>query len=105
MTTNEQVQKMTAKEKVDMLYELAMDLSDDYNITIDKYVKNDSGQYRWLFNWVGGGFNDSWGETKDEAVKNATDITCKLVPNRETFRKATRATYDAQNRAGWMASM
>lgn len=35
----------------------------------ENLLKNSKGQYRYLFNWVGGGFNDIWAKNLIEFEK------------------------------------
>ena len=92
---------------------MAMDIIDAYDS--EKYLQNKDGEYNWLFNWIGGGFNDTWAKTKEEAIakvekereeikkKYPTHVELKADP--KSFRKATQESADAQNRAGWMMSI
>ena len=96
--------EMIAK-KAERVVKLANDIQDDYAVTIQQYLKNAKGEYNWLFSWKGGGFNDVWAKTKEQAIAKAKTMTTKLEPAEGTFRKATRDMADAQNRAGNMLSM
>lgn len=68
-------------------------------------MKNQKGEYNWLFTFVGGGFNNVWATTLEEAVKQATKEFSSLTPDPASFRKATDASFDHQNRMGWMLTM
>jgi hypothetical protein len=81
----------------------------------EKLYRSVNGDYLYLFNWIGGGFNDVWAFN----VKEARDIVkkereesekkypthVKLVADPKSFRKATRKMADDQNRMGWMMTM
>ena len=64
----------------------------------------------YIFNWIGGGFNDIHGDTREEAIANATEFgkpreyrpgkfTKGLVPDAGTFREWTIEELDALCRA------
>jgi hypothetical protein len=81
----------------------------------EKLYRNVNGEYLYLFNWIGGGFNDVWAPSKREAYakvvrenkehekKNPTYV--KLRPDYKSMRRCTYSEYQAQNRMGWMMSM
>ena len=81
----------------------------------EKLIRGKEGQYNYLFNWIGGGFNDVWAfnvkearniikkQCKDSEIKYPTHV--KLVADPKSFRKATRKMSDEQNRMGWMMTM
>ena len=41
----------------------------------EKLYRNKDGEYLYLFNWIGGGFNDEWGLNKREAIKKSNERT------------------------------
>jgi hypothetical protein len=55
----------------------------------ESLLKNSNGQYRYLFNWVGGGFNDIWAK---DLVEFKSELK-KQFPNSKvdysTLYKAT----------------
>lgn len=68
----------------------------------ENLLKNSKGQYRYLFNWIGGGFNDIW-------AKNLTEFrselkrqfgTSGLKVNYDTLRKCTPTQSKEWDR-GW----
>jgi hypothetical protein len=81
----------------------------------EKLYRSVNGEYLYLFNWIGGGFNDVWApsireayakvvrENKEHEKKYPTHV--KLRPDYKTMRKCTYSEYQAQNRMGWMMSM
>jgi hypothetical protein len=81
----------------------------------EKLYRNVNGEYLYLFNWIGGGFNDVWSPSKREAYarvmreqkehekKYPTHV--KLRPDYKSMRKCTYSEYQEQNRMGWMMSM
>jgi hypothetical protein len=81
----------------------------------EKLYRSVNGEYLYLFNWIGGGFNDVWAKSKKEAYakvvrehkehekKYPTHV--KLRPDYKTMKKCTYTEYQSQNRMGWMMSM
>ena len=81
----------------------------------EKLIRDKDGRYNYLFNWIGGGFNDVWAfnmkeardivkkQCKESEKKYPTHV--KLVADSKSFRKATRKMSDEQNRMGWMMTM
>jgi len=67
-------------------------------------LKNHRGQYRYLFNWIGGGFNDVWAsdlkEFKSEIKRQFGD--CDLKVNYNTVHKATPTRSEEWDRMGNM---
>lgn len=63
----------------------------------EKLLKNSNGQYRYLFNWVGGGYNDVWAcnltEFKVEIKRRFPNSNLEVDYN--TLYKATRSEADA----------
>lgn len=77
--------------------------TDDTRVTTEYFLKNKRGEYNWLFNWTGGGFNDVWAKTKKEAEIAANKLGgTTLKPNLQTLRKATEETSRAQDREGYL---
>ena len=84
-------------------------------MTKEKLCKNTSGNYLYLFNWKGGGFNDVWAPNKKEAYKRIMEeriesekkypTQVKLRPDYKSIRKCTYSEYQEQNRLGWMMTM
>jgi len=81
----------------------------------EKLLKDKDGRYKYLFNWIGGGFNDVWAfnvkearniveEEREEVVKKYP-TRVRLVADPKSFRKATRKMDDEQNRLGWSLTM
>ena len=81
----------------------------------EKLYRSVNGEYLYLFNWIGGGFNDVWAfnmkEARDTVKKQRKESEkkypthVKLVADPKSFRKATRKMSDEQNRMGWMMTM
>lgn len=72
-------------------------------MTKEKLVQNDKGEYRFLFNWIGGGFNDVWAKNKREAIaKTKTEYSLEM--NESTLRKCTRTQADRWDRDGYIAT-
>lgn len=84
-------------------------------MTKEKLFKNNSGEYLYLFNWEGGGFNDVWAPSKKEAYKRIIQErkeselkypnNVKLRPNYKSLRRCTYSQYQEQNKLGWMMTM
>ena len=81
----------------------------------EKLIRDKDGRYNYLFNWIGGGFNDVWAfnmkEARDiikkerESFEKENPTFSKLVADPKSFKKATRKMSDEQNRMGWMMTM
>jgi len=81
----------------------------------EKLYRSSNGDYLYLFNWIGGGFNDVWAPNKREAYKrvmkerkewekeNPTYV--KLRPDYDSMRRCTYSQYQEQNKMGWMMSI
>lgn len=67
-------------------------------------LKSSSGNYRYLFNWIGGGFNDIWAknltEFKSEVKRQFGNS--KLEVDYNTLHKATPTESEAWDKAGNM---
>jgi hypothetical protein len=84
-------------------------------MSTEKLIRDKDGRYNYLFNWIGGGFNNVWAfnmkeardivkkERKESEKKYPTHV--KLVADPKSFRKATRKMSEEQNRMGWMMTM
>lgn len=67
------------------------------NAMMNKFVVNSNGENRWLFNFVGGGFNDIWCKGgKRKAIKLAQAKYTYPI-NVESFNKATEKSSQTWN--------
>jgi hypothetical protein len=70
----------------------------------EAYLKSPNGNYRYLFNWVGGGFNDIWAknlkEFRSELKRQFPTYVDKV--NYSTLHKATPTGSKEWDRMGWM---
>ena len=70
----------------------------------EAYLKSHNGKYRYLLNWVGGGFNDIWAsnlkEFKSELKRQFGSSNLKV--NYSTLHKATPNGSREWDRMGWM---
>ena len=81
----------------------------------EKLYRSVNGDYLYLFNWIGGGFNDVWAPSKREAyarvMRERKDSeekypkNAKLRPDYKSMRRCTYSQYQEQNKLGWMLSM
>ena len=81
-------------------------------MTKEKLFRNASGEYLYLFNWIGGGFNDVRATSKKEAYRRIIQErkeselkypdNVKLRPDYKSLRKCTYSQYQEQNKLGWM---
>jgi hypothetical protein len=81
----------------------------------EKLYRSVNGDYLYLFNWIGGGFNDVWAPSKREAyarvMRERKDSeekypkNAKLQPDYKSMRRCTYSQYQEQNKLGWMLSM
>jgi hypothetical protein len=69
----------------------------------EKLYKNSNGEYRYLFNWIGGGFNDVWAKNKRDAI-NKINSNYTLEVNMSTLRKCTKTQSDKWDRDGYLAT-
>jgi hypothetical protein len=81
----------------------------------EKLYRSVNGDYLYLFNWIGGGFNDVWAPNKREAYarvmreqraneeKYPTHV--KLRPDYKSMRRCTYSQFEEQNKLGWMLSL
>jgi hypothetical protein len=70
----------------------------------EKLLKSSAGNYRYLFNWEGGGFNDIWAknlkEFKSELKRRFPNSNLKV--NYSTLHKATESSSREWDRVGNM---
>jgi hypothetical protein len=71
----------------------------------ERLLKNSNGQYRYQFNWVGGGFNDIWAKNIAEFKKELKRQfgNSNLSVNYSTLHKATESSAKSWDRAGDMS--
>ena len=65
-------------------------------------LKNSRGQYRYLFNWVGGGFNDIWAKDLVEFKSELKRQFPSGVVNYDTLHKATPTESRDWDRMGYL---
>jgi hypothetical protein len=90
-------------------------IKNNLSMAKEKLYRSVNGDYLYLFNWIGGGFNDVWAPSKREAYAKVMreqkehekkyPTRVKLRPNYKSMRKCTYSQYQEQNRMGWMMSM
>jgi len=68
----------------------------------ESLLKNSNGQYRYLFNWVGGGFNDIWAKDLIEFKSELKRQFASGVVNYDTLHKATPTESREWDRIGDM---
>ena len=69
----------------------------------EKFIRNSKGEYRYQFNWIGGGFNDIWAKNLKEfrsEVKRRFGNGLKV--NYDTLHKATESGARSWDRVGNM---
>ena len=81
----------------------------------EKLYQDKNGYYLYLFDWIGGGFNDVWAKSKREAYAKVVrdrkehekkyPTHTKLRPDYKTMRRCTYSEYQEQNRMGWMLTI
>ena len=81
-------------------------------MTKEKLYRSVNGDYLYLFNWIGGGFNDVWAPSKKDAYarimkeRKESELKypshVKLRPDYKSLRKCTYSQYQEQNRFGWI---
>ena len=71
----------------------------------ERLLKNSNGQYRYQFNWVGGGFNDIWAKNLTEFKKELKRQfgNSNLSVNYNTLHKATESSAKSWDRSGDMS--
>lgn len=68
----------------------------------EKLLRNSRGQYRYLFNWVGGGFNDVWASNITEFRAEIKYQFAGLTVAESTIHRRTPSESEAWDRAGNM---
>jgi hypothetical protein len=68
----------------------------------ESLLKNSKGQYRYLFNWVGGGWNDIWASDLKEFKSELQRQFPGSVVNYDTLYKATPTQAKEWDRLGNM---
>lgn len=70
----------------------------------EKLLKNSKGQYRYQFNWIGGGFNDIWAKNIIEFMAEVKRQfgNSNLKVDYTTVHKATESSAREWDRAGNM---
>jgi hypothetical protein len=68
----------------------------------ENLLKNSKGEFRYLFNWVEGGFNDVWAKNKKVALLKANEISSRFRVNESTMYKCTPSESTEWDRTGNM---
>jgi hypothetical protein len=70
----------------------------------EKLLKNSKGQYRYQFNWMGGGFNDIWAKNIIEFMAEVKRQfgNSNLKVDYTTLHKATASDAKSWDKAGNM---
>lgn len=68
----------------------------------ESLLKNTQGQYRYLFNWIGGGFNDIWAKNLSEFKSELNRQFPGSEVNYDTLYKATPTQSREWDRIGNM---
>ncbi len=70
----------------------------------EKLLKNSKGQYRYQFNWIGGGFNDIWAKNIVEFMAEVKRQfgNSNLKVDYTTVHKATASSAKSWDDAGNM---
>jgi hypothetical protein len=70
----------------------------------EKLLKNSKGQYRYQFNWIGGGFNDIWAKNIIEFMAEVKRQfgNSNLKVDYTTVHKATESSAKSWDTAGNM---
>jgi hypothetical protein len=70
----------------------------------EKLLKNSKGQYRYQFNWMGGGFNDIWAKNIVEFMAEVKSQfgNSNLKVDYTTLHKATESSAKSWDKAGNM---
>ena len=71
------------------------------SIKREKLLKNSKGEYRYQFNWVGGGFNQIWAKNLKE-FKAEVKRKFSLKVDYNTLHKATASEAKSWDLAGNM---
>jgi hypothetical protein len=74
------------------------------SIKREKLLKNSKGQYRYQFNWIGGGFNDIWAKNIVEFMAEVKRQfgNSNLKVDYTTVHKATESSAKSWDKAGNM---
>ena len=74
------------------------------SIKREKLLKNSKGEYRYQFNWIGGGFNDVWAKNlKEFKVELKRRFgNSNLEVDYKTLHKATESAARSWDKAGNM---
>ena len=74
------------------------------SIKREKLLKNSKGEYRYQFNWIGGGFNDVWAKNlKEFKVELKRRFgNSNLDVDYKTLHKATESGARSWDKAGNM---
>jgi hypothetical protein len=74
------------------------------SIKREKLLKNSKGQYRYQFNWIGGGFNDIWAKNIIEFMAEVKRQfgNSNLKVDYTTLHKATASSAKSWDMAGNM---
>ena len=68
----------------------------------EKLLKNSKGQYRYQFNWIGGGFNDIWAKNIIEFMAEVKRQFGNSKVDYTTLHKATASSAREWDKAGDM---
>ena len=68
----------------------------------EKLLKNSKGQYRYQFNWIGGGFNDIWAKNIIEFMAEVKRQFGDSKVDYTTLHKATASSAKSWDDAGNM---
>jgi hypothetical protein len=66
----------------------------------EKLLKNSKGQYRYQFNWIGGGFNDIWAKNIIEFMAEVKRQFGDSKVDYTTLHKATASSAREWDKAG-----
>ena len=72
------------------------------SIKREKLLKNSKGQYRYQFNWIGGGFNDIWAKNIIEFMAEVKRQFGDSKVDYTTLHKATASNAREWDKAGNM---
>lgn len=74
------------------------------SIKRENLLRNSKGQYRYQFNWIGGGFNDIWAKNLKEFKSELKHQfgNSNLNVNYDTLHKATERSAKRWDRDGDM---
>lgn len=72
------------------------------SIKREKLLTNSKGQYRYQFNWIGGGFNDIWARNLKEFRSELKRQFGNSKVDMDTLHKATESSAKSWDAAGNM---